>query len=63
MRFVLTIELGNDAMQDAGDIASVLRKTAKLICPPGGAFDEPKAGDAGPIHDENGNRVGGWHVE
>ncbi len=61
MRFVLTIELGNDAMQTSHDIANALRKVAtRLALYPA---CEPQADNADAIRDDNGNRVGGWHVE
>lgn len=62
MRFVLTLELGNDAMQTASDIARALRETASKLVQ-GGYDNVANVGDAGPIRDDNGNRVGGWHVE
>lgn len=66
MKFILTIELGNEAMQTQGDLVDALRNLAVVF----GASDtvrtrqrEPQIGDSGPIYDANGNRVGGWHVE
>ena len=58
MRFVLTIQLGNDAMQTGEDVARALRETATLI-DYGGVFSIP---DGGRIYDENGNTIGSWEV-
>lgn len=62
MRFVLTINLGNEAMQTASDIARALRDTASKLVQ-GGYGNLASDGDSGPIRDDNGNRVGSWHVE
>ena len=61
MRFVLTIELGNDAMSTDGHIATALKQAAKSIL----SYQDriPEIGDSGPIRDVNGNRIGSWHVE
>lgn len=50
--FSLDIDLGNAAMQDAADVAHALRDVADRL--------DGSAGTDGPIHDDNGNRVGGW---
>ena len=48
-QFSIKIEMGNEAMQDAEDVAIVLGRVAKDL----------QAGKTeGPIHDLNGNRVG-----
>lgn len=61
MRFVLTIELGNDAMQTSHDIGRALQNVAKrLLAYP---VCDPQPDNADRIRDDNGNRVGGWHVE
>lgn len=60
MKFVLQIELGNDAMMTRLDIARTLQKLAtKLYASVGEAME----GDGGALYDDNGNCVGGWHVE
>lgn len=61
MKFILEIELGNDAMQAGRDVAKALDKTGSIVkaCYPGQITD---AYDRA-IYDENGNRVGGWKVE
>lgn len=59
MTFTLTIELGNDAMQDYGDIASALRTLARRISNNG----EAVLVDGGKIMDANGNSVGSWEVK
>ena len=58
MRFVLTIELGNDAMRKGSHIKSELREFASKL--EGGT---PRVGDSGSLRDVNGNRVGSWHVD
>lgn len=51
--FTLTIELGNDAMQDGRDVAEVLTEIARKV----GYVIEATSGR---IFDANGNTVGGW---
>ncbi len=62
MRFILSIELGNAEMFTANHIAFALRRTASKLVQ-GGHDAVPQVDNAGPIHDDNGNRVGSWHVE
>ena len=57
MTFTLTIELGNDAMQNASDVARALRKLAGKI-----DLREFDKIDGGKIMDVNGNSVGEWEV-
>jgi hypothetical protein len=61
-RFVLVINLGNDAMQSDSDVARALEHVARRLrkLGPGGALE---TGDAAPIRDDNGNRIGSWHVD
>lgn len=61
MRFVLTINLGNDAMQTQRDISEALRALASRLVRNETRY--PVDGDGGSITDDNGNRVGAWHVE
>jgi endogenous inhibitor of DNA gyrase (YacG/DUF329 family) len=58
MKFVLEIELGNDAMQTAEDVAEAIRSKLKGI--EASTFNTPE----GPynILDRNGNPVGKWEV-
>lgn len=59
MRFTLEIELGNDAMQTADDVAEFLRdKLVRRV--ESSTFDSPE----GPylVKDRNGNAVGKWEV-
>lgn len=56
--FRLTIELGNAAMETAGDVARALRSTAERV---GSGRFSPE-GESGRIHDDNGNTVGSWTV-
>ncbi len=59
MRFVLTIELGNEAMSSQDEIALALRAVADRLLHKGA----PDVGDRAPIRDANGNTVGMWIVE
>ena len=68
MQFKLTIELGNDAMQTGEDIAAALHHTADRV-ESAIEYTEEEDGSfttlehsGGPIMDENGNKVGAWHV-
>lgn len=56
--FTLRIELGNDAMQTAQDIAEALRDTAVRI----GYGAVIGTTETGRIHDANGNEVGQWSI-
>jgi hypothetical protein len=62
MTFTLTIELGNEAMQTGTDLARALREVAVRLERRPERFTEGLE-DAGRIQDENGNTVGGWHVD
>jgi hypothetical protein len=53
-RFTLEIELGNEAMRYALDVARALQEIAKRI--------EDGASLDGKIHDENGNTVGAYEL-
>lgn len=55
MKFILEIELGNDAMQTYADIRGVLRMIAKRPA-------SPKVGDGNDTSDDNGNVVGHWEI-
>jgi hypothetical protein len=61
-KFVLSIDLENDAMQDQHDVAAALRKVAdrldKLVSSNFGPY-----GLEGTIMDRNGNSVGRWEVK
>lgn len=57
MKFVLEIELGNDAMQNGTDVIKAIRESLK------GEESLPlDEGTAGRLWDENGNLVGSWKV-
>lgn len=60
-RFVLEIDLGNDAMQDGRDIAGALMEVAGRI-EDHGPFDTPRSPVVGTILDGNGSFVGRWSV-
>lgn len=55
MKFTVEIELGNDAVQTADDIANILRETADRV-------DRVEVGAFRNIRDLNGNTVGLWQV-
>jgi len=57
--FQLTINLGNDAMQTASNIASALRRIADQLERHGELLED----DNRPIFDYNGSCVGVWSVE
>ena len=54
--FVLRIQLGNDAMQTADDVADALASVADRLF-----RGEPWDGQG--IRDRNGNTVGSWNLE
>lgn len=60
MRFKLIIELGNDAMQTADELAEALRNAATRIET---QYNELSSGQYGGVKDVNGNNVGEWEVE
>jgi hypothetical protein len=58
MKFVLDIELGNDAMQNWSDIAWALYDVARGI-----RTEAPMIASCGArIKDVNGNTVGSWSI-
>jgi len=67
-RFVLKINLGNDAMQTSGDVAEALwcvyrnlnGLTAARVC---SGDVKLRVTDEGQIMDVNGNTVGNWEVK
>ena len=56
-KFLLSIELGNDAMQTGNDIAKALHTVGLQI----NSNDQPYPTQR-PIRDVNGNIVGQWQV-
>lgn len=63
MKFTVEIELGNDAVQTADDIAQILYSTADRIIDVTGS--DPLTEHVGAfrnIRDLNGNTVGLWQV-
>jgi hypothetical protein len=62
MKFQLTIDLGNAAMQDHHDVAKALRSVADHISKFVSTGWNPYALSAS-IKDENGNTVGRWEVK
>lgn len=67
MRFTLTINSGNAAMQTGADIAAAVRAVAERIDDPTQYFDDPTDESgfdrSGQIRDVNGNLVGAWRAE
>ena len=61
MKFTLTIDLGNEAMQDQHDVAKALRGVADRLSKLTSTCFGPY-GLEGKIMDTNGNGVGGWEV-
>lgn len=59
MKFTLTIELGNDAMQDSIDVAMRIRVVADRLIRLNHDFSVVTIG---PVRDLNGNTVGRWEV-
>lgn len=58
MEFKLTIELGNDAMQDGAEVAEALEQVAAKV-----HYELPLvAGEPHMVRDANGNTVGRWEV-
>ena len=55
-QFTIEIDLGNDGVQTAEDIANILRATADKI-------DRVEVGAFKNIRDINGNTVGLWQVK
>jgi hypothetical protein len=62
MKFQLTIELGNAAMQDHHDVAKALRGVADRLSKFVSSGWNPYA-LSDKIKDDNGNTVGGWEVK
>jgi hypothetical protein len=58
MKFVLSIELGNDAMIDSLDVAQALLDVAKIL-----SRDSGDAMEHGVVRDANGNTVGEWSTK
>jgi hypothetical protein len=59
MNFVLTINLGNEAMKTSSDVARLLHDLADKI----GVRGEFKKGQDASLRDLNGNLVGYWRVK
>ena len=64
MKFIIEIELGNDAVQTYEHIVALLSSTIRRIEAGAGLMNAvlPKDGDGGKIRDLNGNAVGKWEV-
>lgn len=60
MKLVIEVELGNDAMQTAGDAIDSLRRA--LVAGSASLFDPLQVGELGTVADGNGNTVGRWEV-
>jgi hypothetical protein len=60
MKFLLEIQLGNDATQTGSDVAEALRRIAIQIDADFAGWDLDA--DQGKVYDINGNSVGTWGV-
>lgn len=60
MRFVLEIELGNDAMTDPPHVGDALVSLGNRLRDISGAFGPEEEGT---LRDINGNTVGSWAIE
>lgn len=58
-KFTLTIQLGNDTMQNGDDIAGALRIAADGVS---SIYDGPGDRAKSSVWDTNGNTVGEWSV-
>lgn len=60
-RIIIEIELGNDAMQTAEDVAdAVTRSLIRQSASPHGPLNQHEVGT---LRDLNGNTVGKWEVQ
>lgn len=59
MKVLISIDLGNDAMQTRHDVYDAIRLSMKKHT---SLFAPLAAGDGGPVVDTNGNTVGRWAV-
>lgn len=57
----ITIMLGNDSMQTAGEVVDSVRRA--IVGGSDDVFEPLRLGEGGTIYDDNGNRVGVWTVE
>lgn len=57
MRFTLSIEMGNAAMESATDLVDALQHVVGQL-----ESDPLESGHAQSIRDHNGNRVGQWKI-
>jgi len=60
MKFTLTIDIGNDAMQTNEQIAQAIGQAADRLEEYGG---EPQLGLHDTLSDDSGNRVGSWVIQ
>jgi len=63
MKFTLSIDLGNAAMQTGDDVARALTEVAHTLTAFHGDHRLPEAMAGLSIRDLNGNRVGAWEVK
>jgi hypothetical protein len=62
MKFSLSIELGNEAMQSGFDVAGALEALTFYLRDLSEHSDTLEPQDGAFIHDTNGNRVGWWAI-
>jgi hypothetical protein len=58
MKFLIEIEMGNEAMLTRNDLERAMVRLANLK----NMSDPPEDGDGGFIYDINGNRAGKWEI-
>lgn len=62
MKFIVEIELGNDAMRTADDVLKSIRRSLERL-PRDEAFEDYEHDwPSGQLRDVNGNKVGEWEV-
>ncbi len=60
MKFILRIDLGNEAMREPLDVADALREVQEKLATTKGT--PLRVNEGGYIRDRNGNSVGEWRV-
>ena len=63
MKFTLTIDLGNDAMQTYADLRAALKYVSAYTREYRGRDEALEPYDNALVRDVNGNTVGGWTIE
>ena len=58
MKFVLTVQLGNERMKTGEDVGRLLKDISEVI-----EHFEFTQGVSSSVSDDNGNKVGKWSIE